>query len=71
MSYNRHELASHIAKLKDNANFQHYVEMLETHYNDRLTALIVSPHPDEALRGECRALHNILKNINRPTGDLT
>jgi hypothetical protein len=71
MAYNRADLADAIHRLKDNANFAHYVTTLETHFNDRVTALLTSPHPDEALRGECRALRNLLHNINRHTGDLT
>ncbi|HEY5211799.1 MAG TPA: hypothetical protein VIJ38_02125 [Acidobacteriaceae bacterium] len=71
MATNRVELAEALLRLKDNANFAHYVRSLEAHYNDRMTALVSSPHPDEALRGECRALRTLLLNINRHNGDLT
>lgn len=71
MSYSRQELATALAALKDNGNFRQYVQTLEAHFNDRLTALLVSDHPDEALRGECRALRNLLYNINKNSGDLT
>ena len=71
MSFNRAELADAITRLKDNASFTHYVRTIESHYNDRVTALLNSPMPDEALRGECRALRNLLLNINRHNGDLT
>ncbi len=71
MSYSRQELADSLSRLKDNANFRQYVTTLEAHFNDRVTQLLDSSHTDEALRGECRALRNLLKNINRHTGDLT
>jgi hypothetical protein len=71
MAYNVAELRATLARLRDNVNFQQYVNTLETHFNDRVTTLLASPHPDEALRGECRALHNMLKNINKNTGELT
>jgi hypothetical protein len=71
MSFSRQELADALSRLKDNANFKQYVNTLEAHFNDRVKALLDSPHPDEALRGECRALRNILLNINRHSGDLT
>jgi hypothetical protein len=71
MATNRAELAEALLRLKDNVSFTHYVRTVEAHYNDRVTALLVSDHPDEALRGECRALRNLLFNINRHNGDLT
>lgn len=71
MATNRAELADALLRLKDNASFTHYVRTVEAHYNDRVTALLSSEHPDEALRGECRALRNLLLNINRHNGDLT
>ncbi len=71
MSFSRKDLADSVLRLKDNANFKQYVDTLEAHFNDRVSALLDSPHPDEALRGECRALRNLLKNINRHSGDLT
>jgi hypothetical protein len=71
MASNRAELAQAILHLKDNVNFRHYVTTLETLFNDRVTALLLSDHPDEALRGECRALRAMILNINKATGDLT
>lgn len=71
MSYSQKDLAESILRLKDNANFKQYVNTLEAQFNARVMMLLDSPHPDEALRGECRALRNLLKNINRSTGDLT
>lgn len=71
MSYSRQDLANSLVRLKDNANFTQYVRTVEAHFNDRVMALLNSPHPDEALRGECRALANLLRNLNRKNGDLT
>jgi hypothetical protein len=71
MSYNRKELTDILIRLKGNAAFDQYVSMLEAHFNQRVNQLLDSDHPDEALRGECRALRNILKNINTNSGELT
>jgi hypothetical protein len=71
MSYSRSELAEALRHLRDNGNWRHYVHTVEAHFNDRVKALLDSPMPDEALRGECRALKNLLHNINRNSGDLT
>jgi hypothetical protein len=71
MAINRADLAGALRQLRDNANWKHYVTTLETHYNDRMKALVLSDHPDECLRGECRALYNLLLNINKNSGDLT
>lgn len=71
MSYDRARLADSIRRLKDNADFGHYVTTLEEHYSDRVQALLLSPTPDEALRGECRALYNLLRNINNNNGNQT
>jgi hypothetical protein len=67
----RAELAAIMAALTPNANWRQYVNTLEGHYNSLVDRLLDSPHPDEALRGECRAVRNLLKNINKATGDLT
>lgn len=64
-------MAEVLLRLKGNAPFGQYVNMLEAHFNLRLTQLLDSPQPDEALRGECRALKNLLKNINTNSGDIT
>lgn len=71
MSYDRTRLAEALRQLKDNAHFGHYVTTLEEHYSDRVRQLLLNPTPDEALRGECRALHMILHNINNNTGNIT
>lgn len=71
MSYSRRELADALSRLKGNGPFSQYVSILEAQFNDRVNALLDSSHPDEALRGECRALRNLLKNINTNSGDLT
>ena len=71
MSYDRHMLADALRQLRDNPHFGHYVTTLEEHYSDRVRALLLSATPDEALRGECRALHNLLHNININNGNLT
>lgn len=67
----RVDYAAAVAALKSNANWRQYVTTLEQHYNQRIDQLLDSPHPDEALRGECRAIRNLLKNINKANGDLT
>lgn len=71
MSYDRNMLADALRQLKDNPHFGHYVTTLEEHYSDRVRALLISPQPDEVLRGECRALHMLLHNINNNNGNLT
>lgn len=71
MSYDRSKLLEALRQLKDNVQFGHYVTTLEEHYSDRVRQLLLSPTPDEALRGECRALHMILHNINNNNGNLT
>lgn len=71
MSFDRTKLAEALRQLKDNPQFGHYVTTLEEHYSDRVRALLISPQPDEALRGECRALHMLLHNINNNNGNLT
>lgn len=71
MSYDRSKLADALRQLKDNVQFGHYVTTLEEHYSDRVRVLLLSPTPDEALRGECRALHMLLHNINNNNGNLT
>ena len=64
MSFSRKELAENLIRLKDNGHWRHYVLTLESAYNDRVTQLVTQDHPDEALRGECRVLHILLKQIN-------
>lgn len=71
MSFNRKDSAEVFLRLRDNGNWRHYVEMLEAHYSDKVEALLDSPCADEALRGECRALKALLKNINSNQGGLT
>lgn len=71
MSYDRARLAESLRRLKDNADFGHYVTTLEEHYSDRMAMLVQNPTPDETLRGECRALFNLLRNINNNNGNLT
>lgn len=71
MSFDRNRLADALRRLKDNADFGHYVTTLEEHYSDRVQALLLSPTPDEALRGECRAIYNLLRNINNNNGNVT
>jgi hypothetical protein len=68
MSTSRQELAENLLRLKDNGHWRHYVSMLETKYNKRIEALLISDHPDEALRGECRAYLNLLKDIHGNSG---
>lgn len=71
MSYDRQRLAESVRRLKDNADFGHYVTTLEEHYSSRVEQLLISPTPDESLRGECRALYFLLRNINNNNGNLT
>jgi ribonuclease HI len=67
----RAEMAAVLAALKENANWRQYVTTLEGDYNRLVDQLLDSDHPDEALRGQCRAIRNLLKNINKASGDLT
>lgn len=71
MSFNRRELAENLLRLKDNGHFRHYVSTLENEYNTRVEAMLMSDHPDEAARGECRAYLKMLKQIhnNSTTGN--
>lgn len=71
MSFDRTRLAEALRRLKDNVDFGHYVTTLEEQYSDKVTQLALSPIPDEALRGEVRALHMLLRNINSNNGNLT
>jgi hypothetical protein len=68
MSFNRKDLADNLARLSDNAHFRHYVQTLESIYNTRVEQLLNSDHPDEALRGECRTLLNLLRTIHQNKG---
>lgn len=61
---NRRELAEHLLRLQGNAHWGHYVNTLEQTYNRAVEGLLNSDHPDEALRGECRAYLNLLKMIH-------
>lgn len=71
MSISRSDLAGNLVRLKDNGHWRFYVQALESQYNSRVEALLMSAHPDEALRGECRALMTLLKNLNINNGGLT
>lgn len=71
MSYDRQRLADSLRQLSSSTDFGHYVTTLEEHYSDKVRELLLSPQPDEALRGECRALYNMLRNINNNNGNLT
>lgn len=68
MSFNRKDLAENLLRLSDNAHWRHYVETLGGHYNSKVEALLLSDHPDEALRGECRAYLTLLKQIHGNKG---
>jgi hypothetical protein len=71
MSFDRNRLAEALRRLKDNVDFGHYVTTLEEQYSDKVAQLLLSPTPDETLRGEVRALHMLLRNINANNGNLT
>jgi len=60
----RTDLAEHLLRLQDNAHWRHYVNTVELAYNRSVAALLLSDHPDEALRGECRTYFNLLKMIH-------
>lgn len=51
--------------LNDNDYWRQYVRMIESSYEDKVHALLMSDHPDEALRGECRALLNLLNSLRQ------
>jgi hypothetical protein len=67
MIVSRRDLAENLLRLKDNAHWRYYVSTLEETYNRQVQALLVSDHPDEALRGECRALLTMLRTISKDT----
>lgn len=69
MSFNRQEFADNIVRLKDNAHFGYYVNTLKATYADRVEALLNSDHPDEALRGECRAYLSLIKKLQQNSGN--
>jgi hypothetical protein len=69
MSFSRQEFAENILRLKDNGHWRYYVSTLEAEYNKQVESLLVSDHPDEAKRGECRALLNLLKKIHSNSGN--
>lgn len=71
MSFSRAALTNAIANLQSQGPWRDYLTSVEEHYNERVRALLLSEHPDEALRGECRALHNLLRNIHVNNGKLT
>lgn len=71
MSFDRQRLADALRQLKDNVQFGHYVTTLEEHYSDKVRQLLLTPAPDEVLRGECRAIYNLLYNINNNNGNIT
>ncbi len=60
----RKALTEHVLRLQDNVHWGHYVSTLELTYNRSVDALLNSDHPDEALRGECRAYLRLLKIIH-------
>jgi hypothetical protein len=68
MSFSRAEMAENLLRLKDNAHWRYYVQTLEQTYNQRVESLLLSEHPDEALRGECRSYLNLLKQITKNQG---
>lgn len=71
MSLDRKELAENLLRLNSNAYWRHYVIFLETKYESVVEALLNSEHPDEALRGECRAYAKLLKQIHSNNGTPT
>lgn len=71
MSGPRQLLSDNLSRLRENGHWRYYVQMLEMKFNERVTALLLSDHPDEALRGECRALMQQLKDINTNSGTPT
>lgn len=71
MSFDRKELVDNLVRLKDNVHFGYYVQTLEDLYNRQVEALLISDHPDEALRGECRTLLKLLKTIHQNKGTTT
>jgi hypothetical protein len=71
MSLDRKELAQNLLRLADNAHWRHYVHTIEEQYNRQTEALLMSDHPDEALRGECRTLLKLLKTIHQNTTGTT
>jgi hypothetical protein len=67
----RRELAENLLKLNANAHWQFYVRALQAKYDGLLEAFLNSDHPDEALRGECRAYQKMLKQIHFNNGTPT
>lgn len=71
MSFNRKDLAENLLRLSDNGHWRHYVDTLQSIYNTKVEQLLLSDHPDEALRGEARCLLNLLKQIHSNQGTPT
>ncbi len=68
MSFKRQDMADVLRHLNSNAHWGHYVRMLEQRYNDAVAQLLRSDHPDEAKRGECRSLLDLLTAIHTNSG---
>lgn len=71
MTTDRKDLADNLLRLNSNAHWRYYVSTLEAKYNSLTESLLNSDHPDEALRGECRAYLRLLKNIHSNNGTPT
>lgn len=65
----RDQLTENLLRLKDNAHWRHYVGTLKALHDATVSKLLISDHPDEALRGEARAYATILRviDINKGT----
>lgn len=68
MANPRDELAATFAALQDNAYWRQYVSTLRKRYADTVRQLVLSPAPDECLRGKAAAYYDLIQVIesNQP-----
>lgn len=63
MAHPRDKLAAIFAALEGNAYWRQYVSTLQEARDDAVRKLLLSDHPDEAMRGEARAYEKLLYTI--------
>lgn len=68
MAGSRDLLSENLLRLKDNAHWRHYVGTLRALREVTIKQLLISDHPDEAMRGEARAYEKMLRAIDINNG---
>ncbi len=68
LALDRREIAENLHRLAGNAYWAAYVAALQLKFDGLIESLLSSDHPDEALRGECRAYARLLKQIHSNKG---